>query len=138
MTDRIPASVWQKFLADDEEAIRRSAPVEPAARDRAGSRGDGPEEAPTAVGDLWQSDTPTPTPWRELDRRMRLRRAGRLIGAAAALALLLALFSCLPEAPPGLPGDTDATAPAQQATAEEAPGAERLPGPPGPTGVGGT
>ncbi|MFF9043838.1 hypothetical protein [Streptomyces parvulus] len=146
MQDRVPASVWRKFLTDDEEAIRRSAPVEPAARDRAGSRGQGPEETATghghrpeevstAVGDLWQDPTPPHPPWRDLDRRERLRRAGRVLGAAAALALLLALFSCLPEAPPGLPEDTDATAPAQRATAEEVPGAGRFPGPPRPTGL---
>jgi hypothetical protein len=63
-----------------------------------------------AVGDLWCPQEPWAGPaWRELDGRARLRRAGRVVGTAAAVALALTAWSQLstgPGAPARGPGDT--------------------------------
>ncbi|WP_328349406.1 hypothetical protein OG800_01825 [Streptomyces sp. NBC_00445] len=104
--------VWLKFLTDSEGAIRRSAPKEPSARerapgphprtagaDRAGPRTRYPHDESAssgmdAVGDLWQPDDAWPgPPWRNLDRRARLRRVGHVIATAAAVALALGAWS---------------------------------------------
>ncbi|MEU0215341.1 hypothetical protein ABZ281_09510 [Streptomyces sp. NPDC006265] len=105
--------VWLKFLADNERAIRESAPKEPSAQERASARtprrrldagrqhppGRRPDHAPTddradAVGDLWQPESPEPA-WRELNGPARLRRAGRVIATAAAIGLALGAWSWL-------------------------------------------
>ncbi len=64
----LPEDVWQRFLMDDEHAIRASAPKEPSARQRAFGRlpqpartddGTGQRyDAADAVGDLWHPDDP--------------------------------------------------------------------------------
>ncbi|WP_435879603.1 hypothetical protein [Streptomyces flaveolus] len=63
-----------------------------------------------AVGDLWCPQEPWAGPaWRELDGRARLRRAGRVVGTAAAVALALTAWSQLstgPGTPARGPGDT--------------------------------
>jgi hypothetical protein len=106
--------VWLKFLADSEGAIRRSAPREPSARERATRRHPGtidadsterrsrhPYEEPAdcetdAVGELWQPDDPWAGPtWRELDGRARLRRVSRVMVTAAAITLALGAWSWL-------------------------------------------
>ncbi|MEV5881519.1 hypothetical protein AB0L74_02125 [Streptomyces sp. NPDC052020] len=146
-TPHVPDEVWQKFLADSEDAIRDSAPREPSARDRVPGGWPGPlpdaagvvrgSEGPYgnnhrcisyggldygscggqahavagagdpvagAVGDLWQPDDPGSGPgWRELDRRARLQRVGRVAGTAAAVVLAVAVWSLVP-AGPGAPG----------------------------------
>lgn len=99
-----PESIWTRFLADSEEAIARSAPREPSARERAGRL-----DANDHVGDAWsREDALTEPAW---------RRLGRILAGAAALAVLLGLFSCLPEEPPGLPGEPLDTPPLQTSSA---------------------
>jgi hypothetical protein len=123
----VPEYVWRKFLEDDERAIRASAPREPAARDR--TRGllhpgppDGSVTAPATagrvppgrprdpVGELWHPEDPSnERAWRELDGRARLRRIGRVVGTAAAVALALTAWSQLSTGsgtPGGGPADT--------------------------------
>jgi hypothetical protein len=99
--DPVPESVWEKFLTDSEEAILRSAPREPSAGERAAPRGNGRgTRSGDAVGELWRLDDRPGPAWRHLGTRDRLRRAGRVLGAAAILGLLLGLFSCLPAGSP--------------------------------------
>ncbi|MEU0384662.1 hypothetical protein [Streptomyces chartreusis] len=104
--------VWLKFLADNERAIRASAPREPSARERASARprrrldagrqsprGPRPDHTPAddsaeAVGDLWQPEGPGPA-WRELDGPARLRRASRVIATVTAIGLALGAWSWL-------------------------------------------
>lgn len=124
MHDPVPASEWRKFLTDSEKAIRGSAPVEPTARERIAARPREPGAGQSPVGELWSDDTKTAPQWRSLDTRSRLRRVGRIVTAGAALALLLALFSCLPRTPPGLPTHTHDTTPRQNATADDRPRTE--------------
>ncbi|MEQ8146299.1 hypothetical protein [Streptomyces sp. OP7] len=108
--DGVPSlsdDVWQRFLMDDEHAIRASAPKEPSARQRASGRmaqpaaptDDGPGrryDVADAVGDLWHpDDTWEGSSWRELDGRARMRRVGRVVGTAAAIALALGAWSQL-------------------------------------------
>ncbi|MEU0742683.1 hypothetical protein [Streptomyces sp. NPDC006134] len=144
-TPGVPEEVWQKFLADSEDAIRGSAPREPSAWERAPGRFPGPPDtaeaerwverragcpyddrgnaATGAVGELWQPEEPWGGPlWRNLDRRARLRRAGRVAGTAAAVALALAAWSWLPTGS-GVPGNGPGPATVQQL--EDAP--EELP-----------
>ncbi|MEU6100289.1 hypothetical protein [Streptomyces flaveolus] len=63
-----------------------------------------------AVGDLWSPQEPWAGPaWRELDGRARVRRVGRVVGTAAAVALALTAWSQLstgPGTPTRGPGDT--------------------------------
>ncbi|CAM5260608.1 hypothetical protein [Streptomyces griseomycini] len=135
----LPEDVWQRFLTDDEHAIRASAPREPSARQRASGRwprpprtGDGAEQrydAADAVGDLWHPDDPWEGPsWRDLDGRARLRRVGRVVGTAAAIALALGAWSQLSTGagtPAEGPGDTvlqqSEDAPAELPTATSLP-----------------
>ncbi|MFF8677059.1 hypothetical protein ACF07F_04020 [Streptomyces sp. NPDC015237] len=122
-TPPVPEHVWRLFLEDDEHAIRASAPREPSARDRTpgrqpGSPATGPSgpsyarPAPVAgtVGEAWRPEDPWAGPgWRELDRRARLRRIGRVLGTATAVALALTAWSQLstgPGTPGGEPADT--------------------------------
>ncbi|MGZ3101408.1 hypothetical protein [Streptomyces sp. H62] len=111
----VPEDVWRRFLQDDERAIRASAPREPSARERLPDGG-GPDGGPWAgpasagVGEPWHPEDPWARPaWRELDTRARLRRTGRVIGTAAALALALTAWSQLSAGggtPGGGPADT--------------------------------
>ncbi|GAA3506380.1 hypothetical protein GCM10019016_134950 [Streptomyces prasinosporus] len=135
----LPEDVWQRFLTDDEHAIRASAPREPSARQRASGRwpqpprtDDGTEQryaAADAVGDLWRPDDPWEGPsWRDLDGRGKVRRAGRVVGTAAAIALALGAWSQLSTgagAPAGTTGDTvlqqSEDAPAELPTATSRP-----------------
>lgn len=103
----VPEDVWRRFLEDDERAILASAPREPSARERTPGWRPGPPLA--AVGELWQPEEPWPGPaWRDLDRRARLRRVGRVLGTAAAVAVALTAWSQLSTGPgtPGGPADT--------------------------------
>ncbi|MEU1045568.1 hypothetical protein ABZ400_10470 [Streptomyces sp. NPDC005897] len=105
----VPEDVWRLFLEDDERAIRASAPREPSARDRV--PGWRPEEPPAGhpghtdrtrgtVGEAWRrEETWTGPAWRELDGRARLRRTGRVLGTAAAVALALTAWSQLSTGP---------------------------------------
>ncbi|WP_108989576.1 hypothetical protein [Streptomyces coelicoflavus] len=117
-TPSVPEHVWRLFLEDDERAIRASAPREPAARDRlpgwrpeppAGRPGRSVRPADT-VGEAWRpQDTWAGTAWRELDGRSRVRRVGRVLGTAAALAVALTAWSQLssgPATPGGGPAET--------------------------------
>ncbi|MFC9057291.1 hypothetical protein ACFTXB_04455 [Streptomyces sp. NPDC057074] len=123
-TPLVPEHVWRLFLEDDEHAIRASAPREPSARDRIPGRQPGPPAtgpsgspyarpapaAPGTVGEAWRPEDPWAGPgWRELDRRARLRRIGRVLGTATAVALALTAWSQLstgPGTPGGEPADT--------------------------------
>ncbi|MFI5687223.1 hypothetical protein [Streptomyces sp. NPDC051636] len=102
MTAHQPDEVWQRFLRDSERAIRHTAPREPSAEVRMAQ----PYLHEEPVGELWQpEERPTGPTWRELDGPARRRRVGRVLGAAAAIAL------ALPAANPHrvrshLPGDT--------------------------------
>ncbi|PWI14423.1 hypothetical protein DI272_09835 [Streptomyces sp. Act143] len=120
--------VWLKFLTDSEAAIRRSAPIELSARerapgwrlrtadaDRSEERSGQPHDESAAyetdtVGDLWQPDNPWAGPaWRDLDNRAKLRRAGRVAVSAAAIILALGAWSWLStssDAPGNPPDDT--------------------------------
>jgi hypothetical protein len=129
-TPSLPEDVWQRFLTDNERAIRATAPREPSALQRARAGGGAPREDADveAVGDLWHPDDPWDGPsWREMDRRARLRRVGRVVGTAAAIALALGVWSQLSGAgtPGGEPGDTvlqqSEEAPAELPTAASLP-----------------
>ncbi|MGA5109891.1 hypothetical protein [Streptomyces pseudogriseolus] len=116
----LPDDVWQRFLRDSEHAIRTSAPKEPSAVQRAAGRSPAlpspaakkppRRDVPDAVGDLWEPHDPWEGPaWRDLDGRARLRRAGRVVGTAAAIALALGAWSQLSTGagtPAEGPGDT--------------------------------
>ncbi|MDT6983045.1 hypothetical protein ACFSUJ_02205 [Streptomyces lusitanus] len=116
----LPDDVWQRFLGDSEQAIRTSAPKEPSASQRAAGRSPHVpphavrqpprHDVPDAVGDLWAPDDPWEGPaWRDLDGRARLRRVGRVVGTAAAIALALGAWSQLSTGagtPVEGPGDT--------------------------------
>ncbi|MFF1273206.1 hypothetical protein ACFVZC_07325 [Streptomyces marokkonensis] len=101
----VPEDVWQRFLTDTEHAIRATAPKEPSARQRTSgarpepfARPDAPrtDAGAASVGDLWRPDDPWEGPsWRDMDRRARLRRVGRVAGTAAAIALALGAWSQL-------------------------------------------
>jgi hypothetical protein len=89
--------VWQRFLEDDEQAIRL-APKEPSARQRAARAGrpvtDDNVAAHAAgfVGEAWQPtahDAPALLPWQDADSRERRRQMGRVLGALAVLLLFL-------------------------------------------------
>ncbi|MGX1224507.1 hypothetical protein [Streptomyces ambofaciens] len=114
----VPEDVWRLFLEDDERAIRASAPREPSARDRvpgwrpqeppAGhtdhpghtDRPDHPHRTRGTVGEAWRREETWSAPaWRELDGRARLRRTGRVLGTAAAVALALTAWSQLSTGP---------------------------------------
>ncbi|MYS56184.1 hypothetical protein GTW46_40110 [Streptomyces sp. SID6013] len=113
MPNPTPDSVWRRFLTDSEEAIARSAPREPSARERTGL-----PKRNVPVGDTWYcEDAPAEPSWRHLDTRGRIRRLGRILAGAAALAVLLGLFSCLPEEPPGLPTGPESTSPPRTSSA---------------------
>ncbi|MEU9631005.1 hypothetical protein ACFZDB_31675 [Streptomyces luteogriseus] len=89
----VPDEIWLRFLTDSESAIRLSAPREPSARERAAGR---QLQPPHAVGDLWQpEDLWVRVAWRDLDRRSKVRRAGRVAATAAAVALALGAWSQL-------------------------------------------
>ncbi|MFD8522685.1 hypothetical protein ACFV2D_22125 [Streptomyces capillispiralis] len=138
-TPSLPEDVWQRFLTDTEHAIRATAPREPSARRRVpgawpppphtGGTGPGPDTGSEPVGELWRPDDPWDGPsWRDLDGRARLRRAGRVVGTAAAVALALAAWSQLSTgagAPAEGPGDTvlqqSEEAPAELPTATSLP-----------------
>ncbi|GHB42203.1 hypothetical protein GCM10010377_36290 [Streptomyces viridiviolaceus] len=135
----VPEAVWQKFLMDNERAIRASALREPAARERTPGWRPGPPVpgTPEAVGELWQADDVWTGPaWRDLDGRARLRRVGRVIGTAAAVTLALTAWSQLSTdsvAPADGPGETIGQrleeAPVDlPATASPSPGASLSPG----------
>ncbi|MFF7795704.1 hypothetical protein [Streptomyces sp. NPDC007991] len=92
-TPPIPDDVWQRFLTDTEHAIRACAPREPSAQERAAGRRLQPAYA---VGDLWQpEDVWVRVPWGDLDRRAKVRRVGRVVATAAAVALALGAWSQL-------------------------------------------
>ncbi|MDT0386624.1 hypothetical protein [Streptomyces dubilierae] len=93
----VPDEVWLRFLMDSESAIRASAPREPSARERAGGRQPQPAQS---VGDLWQPEELwVRVAWRDLDRRARARRVGRVVATAAAVALALGAWSRLATGP---------------------------------------
>lgn len=119
LTPPVPDEVWQRFLTDSEPAIRRTAPRELSARERTAPARPrhllDPRERPArkaepppvhgasvspyeaeAVGELWQAADPWPgPPWRDLDGRARRHRAGRVLGTAAAITVVLGLFALL-------------------------------------------
>ncbi|MGC9379680.1 hypothetical protein [Streptomyces sp. MH13] len=107
-TPSVPEHVWRQFLEDDERAIRASAPREPAARERSPGWRPGPPF--DVVGEPWHPEDPWTGPaWRELGGRARIRRVGRVVGTAAAVALALTAWSQLstgPGAPGGEPAET--------------------------------
>ncbi|XKK63081.1 hypothetical protein HFP71_11690 [Streptomyces sp. ARC32] len=114
-TPSVPEHVWRLFLEDDERAIHASAPREPAARDRLpGWRPEPPAgravRPAETVGEAWRpQDTWADPAWRELDGRSRVRRVGRVLGTAAALAVALTAWSQLssgPATPGGGPAET--------------------------------
>ncbi|MEV8126608.1 hypothetical protein AB0P07_21350 [Streptomyces sp. NPDC085944] len=112
-TPSVPEYVWRLFLEDDERAIRASAPREPAARDRfPGRQPEPPADRPArpvrspslhtsdTVGEAWRPEDRWAGPaWRELDGRARVRRVGRVLGTAAAVALALTAWSQLSTGP---------------------------------------
>ncbi|MET9112625.1 hypothetical protein ABZX38_00230 [Streptomyces longwoodensis] len=108
----VPEAEWGKFLRDTEEAIHRSAPREPSARERASGAGvdgaagvgdpgvdDGAVD--DAVGEVWCPDqSPAAPAWRQLDPAARVRRLARFLGTLTLLLVLLTLFR---HAQPGVP-----------------------------------
>lgn len=115
-TPPIPDDVWLRFLTDSEHAIRASAPREPSARERAAGRRLQP---PHAVGDLWQpEDLWVRVAWSDLDRRAKVRRVGRVVATAAAVALALGAWSHLSaDAGPGTRPGTGTVRQVEGATA---------------------
>ncbi|MFJ8953130.1 hypothetical protein ACIRO1_23730 [Streptomyces sp. NPDC102381] len=82
----IPDEEWRKFLTDSEHAIRRTAPREPSAHERAASSP--AHEEP--VGELWTPKGHDPVRrWHDLSRRERSRRCARLVGAVTTLIVFL-------------------------------------------------
>ncbi|SDD91892.1 hypothetical protein [Streptomyces prasinopilosus] len=149
-TPSVPDEVWQRFLTDSERAIRATAPVEPSALQRASGWRPGPAgtdaldrtegqaaDLTGAVGDLWHPDDPWEGPsWRNLDGRARVRRVCRVVGTAAAIALVLGAWSQLSTgaAGPGQgPADTvlqqSEEVPAELPTATSAPSGPASPSP---------
>ncbi|MCC9706937.1 hypothetical protein E4N62_17670 [Streptomyces sp. MNU76] len=109
-TSSVPDDVWQQFLKDSERATRKSAPREPSARERIALRS--ADESALggleAVGELWHPDEPRTGPaWHELDGWARCRRAARVLGVAAIIALILVVVR--PDGTGGRPGDTGTT-----------------------------
>ncbi|WP_416986050.1 hypothetical protein [Streptomyces sp. T028] len=118
----IPEGVWLKFLTDSEEAIRRSAPREPSARERAAHRDGTLLPETDSIGDIWLPDDPWPGPsWRHLDAWARTRRVLRILGAVAALVALLGLFSWLPAEAPGASGGRNRPTAGQSESASDDP-----------------
>ncbi|MER7490794.1 hypothetical protein ABTY20_33930 [Streptomyces sp. NPDC126497] len=129
----LPEDVWQRFLTDNERAIRATAPREPSALQRArpGAGEGAPRKDPDAgtVGEPWHPDDPWEGPsWREMDGRARTRRVGRVVGTAVAIALALGAWSQVSTgagAPDAGPGDTvlqqSEEAPAELPTAASLP-----------------
>lgn len=133
----IPEEVWWLFLADSERAIRASAPRELSAQERVPGWHPKPNRERTerqsrrshahpthdgteAVGELWQPEDPWAGPaWRDLDGRARLRRVGRVIGTAVAIALALGAWSQLSTGT-GIPTDDPSGTTLQQS--EDVPG----------------
>ncbi|MDI3423467.1 hypothetical protein [Streptomyces luteolus] len=126
-----PDDVWQRFLHDSEAAIRRTAPKEPSARERAAAPVTAvapPAAGGDAVGELWH---PRPererAAWRDLDGRGRLGRTARTVGAAAVFVAVLATVSLLSNAPaprgdrPGVVLQESEPAPTERPTAEVSP-----------------
>jgi hypothetical protein len=146
-TPSLPEDVWQRFLTDNEHAIRATAPKEPSARRR--SPGSWPRPPHTdavapgadagaeSVGELWHPHDPWDGPsWRDMDGRARLRRAGRVVLTAAAIALALGAWSQLSTGagtPDEGPGDTvlqqSEEAPAELPTATSLPSGIDSPSP---------
>ncbi|MEU5250566.1 hypothetical protein [Streptomyces longwoodensis] len=112
----VPEAEWGKFFRDTEEAIRRSAPREPSARERASGAGVGDAAVDDvgvgdpgvddgavddAVGEVWCPDeSPAAPAWRQLDPAARVRRLARFLGTLTLLLVLLTLFR---HAQPGVP-----------------------------------
>ncbi|MFF0227946.1 hypothetical protein [Streptomyces sp. NPDC004629] len=135
-TPPVPDTVWQRFLDDSERAIRRSAPREPSARERAAPPPAAPQ--PDAVGELWQPrDLSYGPAWRDLDGPARRRRVGRVLGTIAAAALALSALSLLPAGSGGSPaGPDEATRQQSEDLPDPLPTATASPTgptPPGPT-----
>lgn len=122
--DAVPPAadeLWLRFLMDSEQSIRTSAPREPSAQERVSAR-QPPHREPgrtaraeprfrdarandwtNTVGDPWQPDDPWPL-WRDLDGPARIRRLGRAVVTAAAIAVALGAWSIL-STRAGVPGD---------------------------------
>ncbi|GGZ32507.1 hypothetical protein [Streptomyces poonensis] len=120
----IPDEIWRKFIEDSERAILRSAaPREPSARDRGALPHPLPPhttDTTDAVGELWQPEDPSARPsWRALDSRARRRRVGRVLGSAAAIAVLLGALAQLPSGEGGPYGGGQSEATTEQS--EDAP-----------------
>lgn len=113
----VPDEVWRRFAEDSEGAIRRSAPREPSARERAaGLRVTGESDAghraagePVRwVGESYDAPQGRRRTWRELSGWARLRYVGQVIVTAAVLTVLLLTVSRRPSEPEpgdGRPGD---------------------------------
>ncbi|GGR92557.1 membrane protein [Streptomyces humidus] len=131
-----PESIWLKFLNDNEEAIRRSAPREPSALERLFPRDSAPVREADCVGDVWQPDDDWPGPaWQDLSIRERVRRGLRALGAVAAVVALLGIFSCLPRGAPGLSEEQNTPTAGQSESIFEPPTTEgALPSPVRPRG----
>ncbi|MFE1248426.1 hypothetical protein [Streptomyces sp. NPDC058735] len=123
----LPDEVWLRFLTDSESAIRASAPREPSAKERASGR---QLQPPYAVGDLWQpEDLWVRVAWRDLDRRAKARRVGRVVATAAAVALALGAWSQL--SPGRGTGDRPGPGPVRQVEGATAPRPTATPVPSG-------
>ncbi|MET9368980.1 hypothetical protein ABZY00_14170 [Streptomyces griseoflavus] len=145
-TPSVPEDVWQRFLTDTEHAIRATAPKEPSAHQRTApqrppSRDGVPgadDGARAPVGDLWCPDDPWEGPsWRDLDRRAKLRRGGRVVGTAAAIAMALGAWSLLSTGagtPSESPGGDTVLQQSEVAPADVPTGAPEPSGPGSPSG----
>ncbi|MEU5820493.1 hypothetical protein [Streptomyces sp. NPDC047803] len=99
-----PDETWRKFLQDNEDAIRRTAPREPSARERAEGTGQSETNAPSAdrsrgfepVGETWVPEPADSVPWRDLDAPGRMRRAASAAGVLAVLVAFLVTVCRLP------------------------------------------
>ncbi|WP_330452955.1 MULTISPECIES: hypothetical protein [unclassified Streptomyces] len=99
-----PDETWHKFLQDNEDAIRRTAPREPSAWERAEGTCLPETNAPSAdhpsgfeaVGETWALESADPVPWRDLDAPGRMRRAASAAGVLAVLVAFLVTVCRLP------------------------------------------
>ncbi|WP_260474504.1 hypothetical protein [Streptomyces sp. WAC 04229] len=103
-------TVGEAWRPEDPWAGPGPRPPAPPATGPSGPPYARPALAAGTVGEAWRPEDPWAGPgWRELDRRARLRRLGRVIGTATAVALALTAWSQLstgPDTPGGEPADT--------------------------------
>ncbi|MBN0042854.1 hypothetical protein JS756_01735 [Streptomyces actuosus] len=123
----LPDDPWDRFLRECAHPRGGTAPTEPSARARTEGAPVRPPSAPRPevlrhpVGDLWEPHETPVTAWRDLDGPARRRRLVRVCGTAAAVTLLLVLWSGAPVDGPEESGTSADATPRQSEVAPPAP-----------------